>query len=631
MATTYTSSSRPSEAREARRGPISTYSTAAHAAELTRPAAFEKIMHRILHALATEQFATLEAAATLEEWIVRPYRRRAAARALDAASATKLSALHDLARIARLGASGVSLGSGFDDAAAVAHAYAMLPAPPPRRAPMVTLGLVGILAVLATAAIAFRIATRPFDAAAKGTGAAFARSFGTHVADVANGARPAPDDAMRRVFPSGLEPPAGAAMKELFAAQVEAAGDASRMPAVFEKARAVNDAFAALGQPWFVDARYYRDAPLLYAFYREREDEGRADGFAPERVVYLWRLDRLNISKAALGYTHREAGAALVLYDQVEEFLIQDVLPALAEGEKLELIDTPSRDATKAWQDDIETRAARMVRESFAGAADRDRLVELGALLARRRAIVRKWRSELAAQNRILREPNRLIPEADYAGDLLHRVSSSSRHEWEDVHDALASRSAMTTFEALRDRFADDVARHELQHRFDAQRTKECDGAAPCVSMVVPAAVRARVGPKGEEPVAIGSMTGRVRNETSAYLAQMASPSGMPKMTLLSLLRTVLDREAWGDVYCNTTIVLLDVLAAELGLVDEGMPLVAGGAVQRASVASLVALLFAKPDEELRRVTAKIWRDLFASELPAPSITRTHQAQRWRH
>jgi hypothetical protein len=589
-------------------------------------------MHRILHALATERFMTLEAAASLEEWLARPFRRRAADRALrEAHTATTLTELSDLARIARLRALRVSLGSGFDDTARVREAYAALPVPPDRRVPAMTLGLLAAVLTLAAAVVGWRIATRPFDAAAKGTGRAFAQGFGAHVADVAKGGRPTPDAAMKRVFPAGLEAPAGDAMKNLFAAQVEATGDATRMPLVFQRVRDVNDAFSKLDQPWYIDARFYRNAPLLYAFYREREDEGRADGFAPERIVYAWRLDRLNISKAALGYTHREAGAALVLYDQVEEFLIRDVLPALSEGEKVTLVDKASRDATKSWQDDIETRSARMVRESFAGAADRDRLIELGKLLARRRAIVHKWRDELAAQQRILHEPNRLIPEADYAADLLHRVSSSSRREWDEIHDALTSRSTMTTFETLRDRFAADVARHELQHRFDAQRTKTCDDAAPCASMIVPAAVRSRVGPNDQSPVLLGSMPARVRNETSAYLAQMATPSGMPKMTLLGLLPTVLDREAWGDVYCNTTIVVLDVLAAELGLVDEGMPLVAGGAVQRASVASLVAVLFSKSDDELRRIAAKKWHDLFAADLAAASITRVHQATRWRH
>jgi hypothetical protein len=280
-------------------------------------------------------------------------------------------------------------------------------------------------------------------------------------------------------------------------------------------------------------------------------------------------------------------------------------------------------------------RAARMVRESFAGAADREQLLALGKLLARRRAIVRKWRDELATQNRTLRQPNCLIPEADYAADLLHRVSSSSRHEWEDIHDALTSRGMLRTFETLRDRFADDVARHELQHRFDGQLSKDCVETTPCASLAIPEAVRRHVGPADGRPVLLGSMPGRVTVETSAYLAQMTV--GMPKMTLLSLLRTVLDREAWGDVYCNTTLVLLDVLGKQLHYDDhllgheEARSLVAGGAVQRANVAALVGFLFEHSDDELRATAAKAWSDLFGREVPKAVIRNVHQGPRWRH
>lgn len=84
-------------------------------------------------------------------------------------------------------------------------------------------------------------------------------------------------------------------------------------------------------------------------------------------------------------------------------------------------------------------------------------------------------------------------------------------------------------------------------------------------------------------------------------------------------------------MYCNATLVILDVLADELGLVDEGMPLVVRGAVQRASVASLVTILFSKPEDELRRAAAKKWRELFDADLPNATITRVHQAKRWRH
>ncbi|MBL8607079.1 MAG: hypothetical protein JNL38_07155, partial [Myxococcales bacterium] len=102
--------------------------------------------------------------------------------------------------------------------------------------------------------------------------------------------------------------------------------------------------------------------------------------------------------------------------------------------------------------------------------------------------------------------------------------------------------------------------------------------------------------------------------------------------TLLGLLPTVLDRRAWGDVYCNTTLVLLDVLAEELHLGGgEDMPLVVRGAVQRAAVSSLAVLLFAKTDAELADAASKAWARLFGAPLPAVSITKKSQEARWRH
>lgn len=536
-----------------------------------------------------------------------------------------------VARVARLLEAKVDLGPAIDDPSAVGLAYSRLAIPAERRAPLQTLALLTIIVVLGSGVWGWRVATRPFDAAKTLTGRALSEAFGAHVADVANGKKPSAASAMSRVFPAGSLPSSVApAMRALFEAQLAAAIDPSQSLALHTQTRAVNRAFTEIREPWYLDARIYRDAPLLYAFYREREDEAVADGFDPEHVVFLWRVDHLNISKAALGYTHREAAAAMVLYDQIEESLIRFVLPALAEGEKVELVDAASRDPNQAWQEDIETRAARMVRESFASAADHDALVELGQLLAERRAIVKSWNNDLARQNRKLHVPTRLIPEGDYEEELRHLVPTQSRHRWEDVHDTLASTRVMATFEALRDRFAEDVMRHELQHRFDAQRTKGCQAGIPCETLSIPAPIKRRVGPSTDVAVALGSLPERVRTETSAYLAEMAS-GGLPKMTLLGLLPMVLDREAWGDVYCNTMITLLDVLGAEFGLADDAMPLVRGGAVQRASLSSLVVILFSKSDEDLRRAAAHQWHELFGGELPVVRTTPIARAKRWRH
>ncbi|NOU28645.1 MAG: hypothetical protein HOO96_12125, partial [Polyangiaceae bacterium] len=192
-------------------------------------------MDRILHALATERFATLEAAGAAEEWLLRPFRRRAAGKALRAAdTVTELTDLAHLARVARLRASATEVD--FDDERAVSAAYASLPPRPPAGLPLQTLGLFFGLAIAVATGFGVRAFTRPFAADGSGVGRALAQNFGGQVADVANGERPSAQAAVRRVFPlHELPAPAEGPMLELFAAQMAAADDAARMPEVYAK------------------------------------------------------------------------------------------------------------------------------------------------------------------------------------------------------------------------------------------------------------------------------------------------------------------------------------------------------------------------------------------------------------
>lgn len=591
---------------------------------------------RILDELAHGRTDTVEDAARKEERLLRPMLRKRAEKRLRGAHArtNKVANAH-VARVARLLSASREPTVDLDDDAAVLEAWKGLPPPKTRGFPLFTLALCLFIGVTPFAVVLLRTALKPFDPTRMGVGRALHQNLTTHVTRVTSGERFGPEGSVARVFVldrGALGDATSLAYERFFGAYEQAADDAKSMPKLYVETRNVNRAMRDRGLPFYLDSKLWMPKkPIIYSYYIEREDHGSAPGFASERIVFLWRLDRLNITKAAMGYTHREADAALVLYDQVESFLIRDVLPALVEGEKVELIDQASRDPKKAWQDDIESRAARMVRESFVNAADRESLATLGSLLAKRRKIVEKWRVDLASQRIILHPPDRLIPEADYVKDLWLLVSAASRTEWEEVHDGLQSKRMLTTFETLRDRFARDVARHELQHRFDAQRTKECQWDAPCEQIKIPSSIAKRTGfTQGAKPE-FGTMPVRVWDEASAYLAEMAFEGSMPKMSILSLLRTVLDRDAWGDAYCTTTIVLLEALAEELGLADPTYPLVVSGYIQRASVSSLVVLLFAKTDGELREAAGKAWAKLYGSPLVAPTMSLGHQGKRWRH
>lgn len=593
---------------------------------------------RILEDLASGQADNVEDAARKEERLLRRFFRRSAEKRLREAHVrtNKVEAVH-VARVARiLGASGRSEDPvDLDDEASVLTAWNRVPKPKGRGLPLFTLLLCLLLGATPFVVLLVRTAMKPFDPTRMGVGRSLHANLTNHVTRVTSGERFGPEQSVARVFAldrGKLGDSTTLAFERFFGAYEAAADDSKTMPRLYVETRNVNRALQDRGLPFYLDTKLWAPKkPIIYSYYIEREDHASAPGFASERIVFLWRLDRLNITKAAMGYTHREADAALVLYDQIESFLIRDVLPALSNGEKVELIDDASRDAKKAWQEDIEQRSARMVRESFVNAADRESLAALGELLAKRRKIVAKWRTELASQRIMLHPPDRLIPEADYVKDLWLLVPAASRTEWDNVHDALQSKHMIATFESLRDRFARDVARHELQHRFDAQRTKECQWDTPCEQIKIPSEIAKRTGFSASDKPIFGTMPVRVWDETSAYLSEMAFEGSMPKMSILSILRSVLDRDAWGDAYCTTAIVLLEALAEEFGIADAQYPLVVSGYIQRGAVSSLVVLLYAKTDAELRTAAAKAWSKLYGSVLPAPTMTLGHQGKHWRH
>jgi hypothetical protein len=398
--------------------------------------------------------------------------------------------------------------------------------------------------------------------------------------------------------------------------------------------KTVNAQLRAEARPYYLDAMLFRaKSPVLYSFYIEREKLAVAEGYAPERVVFLWRLDTLNIVKSVLGYTHKYSESGLVLYDQIEEALIDQFLPALAPGEKVELLDEKSRNPREEWQRDAEERSARITRETFVAGEnpeDLKGLVEVGVLLAKRRTILQKWKVDLGTQGLNMHPPKRLLPERDYAADLWIRVPKQSRTEWDDVHTALKQERILRTFEGLRDRFADMTARHEVQHRLDAQKVPDCPQRDTCPPPKVARVVRHVVGMREEDstpsPLAI-----RVSEEASAYLAEMADGPLSPKLVLVSLSHFLFDRDAWGDTYCYAALAVLEALSDQKSLGDPESPLVARGAVQRRHVASLLAILYALPDAELKQLCERAWTALFDKPLPRITIGNERRNARWRH
>jgi hypothetical protein len=388
----------------------------------------------------------------------------------------------------------------------------------------------------------------------------------------------------------------------------------------------VNAALTRAHQPFFLDAEIVPrgpDAawPLVYSFYIERETEATSGDGPPVRVVYLWRFDRMNVGPTYLGYTHPRAGAALVLLDRIEEELIELILPTLKEGEPLALLDAKSADPGAPWQATLGARAGEVVRAYFATDADAAALRRIGELLAKRRAVVETWKRELPLVGLRLRPPTRLVPESDYAGELRHRVGRASLDDWDDLHEELLRPANIETFERLRDRLARSTERHEVQHRLDYTRGL----------VAAPALLAERLGLESRIDLLPGTYPARCRDETSAYLAQMADASDSPTLTLVMLARFLFDRGHWGSPYSCAAQMVFELLGRELAVPGAEEPLVTGGSVRRDALAGRFGMLLDHPPAELREASGSAWAGAFGAPLPPVTSRETARNARWRH
>jgi hypothetical protein len=559
------------------------------------------------------------------EWRAR---RRARAALFAAEQGTRSTDLRHIARLAFLRVALADEGVSPDDADAVSRAFdaAGGQAPPlPSGAPWLTVGLVVGVLVLVAAGWAISWLRRPFDPHRDAVGYALGDDLPTYL--VALGRNPSAQppriaSGVRRA----LGPEGAGSLEQLYAATAGFAQDPSAVDPFYAAAGTLNAALARSGSPYFVDtdvlAGRERARPLTYSFYVERERQATTEpASAPVRVLFVWRLDTLNVVQPYLGYTHPRAAAALVLFDQIEEELIDRVLPVLHRGEPMDLVDEETADAAVPWQRDLQARASDIVAQAFASDADATALAHMGDLIARRRAIVRKWKADLPLVGVRLVPPKRLVPEADYAGELRYRAPKATLDDWDDVHDELLGPASLATFERLRDRFARSTERHEVQHRLDYAR-----GLVP-----VPARIAERLGLEDTLAAPPGSYAARCRDETSAFLAQIAEEEGSPALTLLLLSRYLFNRHEWGTAYSCASVAAYDMLSTTLAVPGAESRLVRGGSVVREELARRVLDITGRGADELRAAARKTWEEAYGATLERVTVRDVAKHTAWRH
>jgi len=599
-------------------------------------------LHALSQGAARRSVAAAEAALAGHDPLARWLARRRVAAALRRAD--QLTVVEDEALRCRIAACVVLRKlpeADYDDQEAIAAEVDPLLAEvaAPGKRPLLTLATMSLLVLAVVAPPAIWLWLRPFEPRRLPVGAILGDDVPSYLVAMLNGQAEARDEA--RAEATGRE--AGKALgadgatalgEVLDAAQaVRQASDEElkeRAQRYTAKATAFNDALQRGGHPFFLDADIWtvggRVTPVLLSFYVERESEARS-GDERVRALRLWRLDTLNLTQHYLGYTRRDTPAALVLLDQIESQLVRFVLPALAAGEPMWLVDEKTRGKAPAWATELGVAAAETVRRLHLDPASsvfdeptRQALTRVGALLARRRALVISWRDSMAEHRRRLRIPTRLIPRGAYSDDLHLFVPTSELVEWDELHDELLERDNLAAFVAIREHYTDATERHEIQHRLDY-------GVAGGLKM--PDTIAKRLGVDPDDDLDPRTRPARARDELSAYLASLAQSRLAPQVGLIVLQSFVFDAQAAGGPYSYAALAALEGIARELGIDVDAV--LGKRLVERAAVAQLLMMVTARDEAELRKAAAAAYERAFGRSLPEVEVDIRSDNPAWRH
>jgi len=540
----------------------------------------------------------------------------------------------NLLRVAALLVAPPSAEFDFYDTDAVARAYdALGPLPGPRaRGPWFTLGTLCAIGLVSTLGVLAARWLRPFDPRQTDAGRVLGDELATFVVKTSNGATGSDLNETRAQLTGPIaERALGVDTVAALGKLLDASGWVTRVedgnadsPEIQRFHNAGNELAAQLKRrnlPYFVDVetlqQRQRVVPLSMSFYVERESEYRA-GSTLVRTLDLWRLDTLRVRFGALGYTRPRTPAALVLLDQIESDLVRTVLPALAPDEPAQLVDDETREQGLPWVGPLEKAVGAAIRKHFAALSADPHVIEVGKLLAKRRALVRRWRATLADGRHELRVPERLIPEADYSTDLHLRVANSELYAWDELHDDLMSKRNYAAFLRLREPYVLGIERHEVEHRLDFARGLRAVPAALCTMLGV------------EDPLnaPIGSMQERVNSEFSAYMAQLVEAPDSPMLELIVLSSLLLDAHSGGGVYWYAALGVLTAVSNELGLHPEQR---IGRRVAREGVAELLTQLIAQDPKAIRAAAARAYEQAYGEPVPHAVKQITHENQAWRH
>lgn len=384
---------------------------------------------------------------------------------------------------------------------------------------------------------------------------------------------------------------------------------ASASDSHFRSVDALNAAVAELGLGYYVDADVRTDTQgrhriYLSTFTVERVRFFDTDGGRRVRALRLKRLDRLNFARAVLGFTRPQVQDGLVLLGRIERYLVDAILPALGPDARMPIVDTDTREDSRAlWVDRVEEMAARDA-QAEAVALTGEGALELGRLFGRRRAILDAWRDRFQNAGLTVTRPTTVDFDMDSYRRLEDRVPVAEWRELSSVASDLRSDVPRAAYRELEERLIESVERHEVQHRLDYE-----SGTLDAI----PPALEAMTGPL-ETELGDNPRASRAVAELSAYLSELAREPGVVKMNLALLSRHVLARHNWGSPECYAALVIFAGLADALGLAHR--PFIEGRRIDRQSVAFAFLEIRERDGAAITAAATELWAELFGRPLP---------------
>jgi hypothetical protein len=370
----------------------------------------------------------------------------------------------------------------------------------------------------------------------------------------------------------------------------------------------LDNALLAGRQPYFVDSMVGVDPEdgrrfvLLSEFAVVATDLYTSAG-ARVRAVRLRRLDKMSFSHTLLGFVNAYRPQAMVLVDQIEEQLVDYVLPALASGAPMPMLASHEGESP-GDAGGVSAEGGNGVRADVAELPgfDPDAGRELGEALRARRALYAKWNERARARRRKV-EPASTM-EVDVAevervlGDLTQRAEID---ELRRIQKRLARTEVARSYETLRDAFAASIERHEVQHRLDVLRPTTTPDV---IDALVPSA----------QIKAVVERRRRIQSELSAYLAQLARDDLLPHVTFALIVRFLVDPKLRGSAESYAAIAAIEELARELAISDV-VPVFHDHKVDDVRVGRAYRQIVAARGSDLSAAAKRVWARLFGAPL----------------